>query len=443
MLKYHIQTIDVGSGGAADITFNSIPDQYDDLVVMVSSRSSRSFTSGDISLNLNGSASNFTGRFLQGNGSSAGSLTTTTRVGATSGNTATANTFGNATIYIANYRSSANKSISTDSVSEHNATTIYQAIDANLWSVTDAITSITLQIDAGAGNFMQYSSASLYGIKRGSSGEVEVASGGAISFSGGYTYHTFQSSGTFVANRNLNAEVLVVAGGGGGADNTGPGGGAGGYLASMLSLSSGQSYLATVGAGGAGSIFVGGANTQAATRGGASSFGSLGSLGGGATFSNAFPNGGAGGSGSGGYGSGTGGAGTAGQGNPGGAGAIYSNPAFGSGGGGGAGAPGEAAQSVSPYKGGDGGAGLQWLNGSYYAGGGGAGADSGRGFAPGVGGIGGGGGGGSASPTNGTPGTANTGGGGGGGSNSGGTDRGDGAAGGSGIVIIRYLTPAQ
>lgn len=171
----HIETVTVGSGGAASITFSAIAADWTDLVVMVSSRSSRSFTSGDISLNLNGSASNFTGRFLQGNGSSAASSTTTTRVGATSGNTATANTFGNATIYIPNYRSSANKSISTDSVSEHNATTIYQAIDANLWSVTDAITSITLQIDAGAGNFTEFSSASLYGITAGSDGIVSVS----------------------------------------------------------------------------------------------------------------------------------------------------------------------------------------------------------------------------------------------------------------------------
>ena len=178
MKKTLIEHIEVGSGGAASITFMSvgdIPSEYTDLVVMVSSRSSRSFTSGSIMLNLNGSASNFTGRYLLGTGSNASSSTVTTEVGQTSGNTATSNTFGNATIYIPNYRSSANKSISTDSVSEHNATTAYQGLYANLWSVTDPITSITLQIDSGAGNFVQYSSASLYGVTAGNDGITTVS----------------------------------------------------------------------------------------------------------------------------------------------------------------------------------------------------------------------------------------------------------------------------
>ena len=170
-----IEHIEVGSGGASSITFSAIAADWTDLVVMVSSRSSRSFTSGSIMLNLNGSASNFTGRYLLGTGSSASSSTVTTEVGQTSGNTATSNTFGNATIYIPNYRSSANKSISTDSVSEHNATTAYQGLYANLWSVTDPITSITLQIDSGAGDFMQYSSATLYGITAGSDGSTTVS----------------------------------------------------------------------------------------------------------------------------------------------------------------------------------------------------------------------------------------------------------------------------
>jgi hypothetical protein len=48
-----IATVEVGSGGAADIEFTSIPGTYTDLVVKVSARSTSS--SGDCRIELNGS----------------------------------------------------------------------------------------------------------------------------------------------------------------------------------------------------------------------------------------------------------------------------------------------------------------------------------------------------------------------------------------------------
>ena len=53
--------------------------------------------------------------------------------------------------------------MSADGVMENNATEAYQNLVAGLWSNTSAITSLTLA--KSTGNFVQYSSASLYGIK--------------------------------------------------------------------------------------------------------------------------------------------------------------------------------------------------------------------------------------------------------------------------------------
>jgi hypothetical protein len=161
---------------AASIEFTSIPQDGTDLVVLVSSRSNGAFTSSEIDIAFNGSSSNFTSRYLYGAGSGSGaSATDTTLVGVSSAASNTADTFGNATIYIANYTGSTNKSISTDSVGESNATTAYMAIAATLWSQTAAITSLTLQMDNGVRNFVAGSTASLYKITKGSDGIVTTS----------------------------------------------------------------------------------------------------------------------------------------------------------------------------------------------------------------------------------------------------------------------------
>lgn len=169
-----IAEVTVGSGGAASITFSAIPDTFTDLVLKLSLRSDVSALNRNILINPNGSSANGTSRILLGDGSSTGSQTNTRITGRDlPGNTATSNTFGNAEFYIPNYRSSAAKSISADNVMENNGTTVVMSISANLWNVTDAITSLV--IVAETGNLMQHSSASLYGITAGSDGITAVS----------------------------------------------------------------------------------------------------------------------------------------------------------------------------------------------------------------------------------------------------------------------------
>ena len=288
------------------------------------------------------------------------------------------------------------------------------------------------------------------------------ATGGTITTCGDDRIHTFTGPGTFtvcsVGNPigSTTVDYLVVAAGGGGGwgGGNGGGGGAGGMRFSFPNPGTGglpvsaQGYPITIGAGGSGgtgptvpggsggnSIFS--CKTSAGGGGGGSDdnhpVGKLGSDGG---------SGGGAGGGGGGPGPQPGGAGNTPpvsppQGNPGG---TVSPPGLigGTGGGGHSAAGGNVCGPQTP--GGTGGAGSPLtISGSNttYAGGGGGGADSG-----GTGGSGGAGGGGNGGNNNGTTcmtaGTANTGGGGGGSGGPGGPTSGVGAAGGSGIVIIRY-----
>ncbi len=438
-----IQTVTVGAGGAATIDFTSIPQTYTDLKIVLSIRWSDAGTD-TLGVQFNSSTSGYSARWVTGNGASASSGSDTSSplalgYQALGGSGTTASVFGNAEIYIPNYTSSNNKSVMSDTVSENNATTAWQALNAGLWSNSAAITSVTLKPYSGAGTFVQYSTATLYGVSNVPAAGNAKATGGIITYDDTYVYHTFPWSGTFTPLTSLTADYLVVAGGGGAggaqATDVGSGGGGagglrctvgatggGGTLESALSLTA-TAYTVTVGAGGAG-----GTNTSYGTDGSNSVFSTITSTGGGggARFGAA---GNTGGSGGGGGTSGGGGAGTANQGFAGAAG-LGSGARTG-GGGGGAGVAGTAGAS-----GGAGGNGVTTsISGTstVYAGGGGGGA--GASGAGGTGGTGGGGAG-SAYSGNGNSATANTGGGGGGASAPGSARTG--GTGGSGIVIVRY-----
>jgi len=155
----------VGAGGAASIDFTSIPSTYTDLCLVTSLRCSTATAAFfEVQITLNSSTSSFTAKQIYGDGSSAASSSPTTRQGGLlPANSITANTFSNGQIYFPNYAGSANKSYSVDSVTEANQTQAYSNLLAGLWSNTAAITSISLS--SGSGNFVQYSTAYLYGVK--------------------------------------------------------------------------------------------------------------------------------------------------------------------------------------------------------------------------------------------------------------------------------------
>ena len=157
-----IASVTVGSGGASTIDFASIPSTYTDLKIVFTLRSSAS--TNDCKIEFNGTTANYSERAFYGSGSAAGTFNDAIINPFVNSSSYTANTFLSGESYIPNYAGSAYKSVSTDTVQENNATLAYSAINAALWSNGAAITSIKLT--PASGNFAQYSTAYLYGIKK-------------------------------------------------------------------------------------------------------------------------------------------------------------------------------------------------------------------------------------------------------------------------------------
>jgi hypothetical protein len=159
----------IGSGGAADITFSSIPQTYTDLKLVMSMRSAGNLGGGNTyfditTVSFNGSSSNFLQQQAYGNGSSTVAGTGATLQIHCPGNGATSNTFGNAEMYITNYTLSANKLTNISLVTENNATSAINMLIAGLWSQSAAINSINLTMYGG--NIVQHSTFDLYGITK-------------------------------------------------------------------------------------------------------------------------------------------------------------------------------------------------------------------------------------------------------------------------------------
>lgn len=170
-----VSTVTVGAGGAASIEFTGIPATGTDLVLMLSMRSTASTTNDTMRIRFNNdSGGNYTQKWLRGDGASVFSsgdagFTSFRTPNAIVGNSATASTFSNVSIYVPNYAGSTAKSVSADVVTENNATTASEVLNASVWTGTAAISSIQISLDF-ATNLAQYSTASLYTITKGSGG---------------------------------------------------------------------------------------------------------------------------------------------------------------------------------------------------------------------------------------------------------------------------------
>lgn len=169
-----ISTINVGAGGAANIDFTSIPNTYTDLFVEFSLRTTLSggpFYFDDCAVRFNNdTAGNYVSMILRSrqNAKLVGANYSSSMIAlyeASAGNASTS-TFGNGHIYVTNYTASKYKSVSIDGASEtNNATENQMGFISGMWKSSSAITSIKLYSQNSA-NFVQYSSASLYGIKK-------------------------------------------------------------------------------------------------------------------------------------------------------------------------------------------------------------------------------------------------------------------------------------
>ena len=157
-----VETIEVGSGGAASITFSSITSGADHLLITLSARAT---ADGDALLFFNGdtSYSSYNREVLTGNGSvayaGAGNYPLLVPTG---NNSDTANIFSINRIFIPHYTDSNNKFGIHHGGRENNATATMMNFAWQVWSNSSAITSVTFTQLSGA--FAQYSKASLYKI---------------------------------------------------------------------------------------------------------------------------------------------------------------------------------------------------------------------------------------------------------------------------------------
>lgn len=163
---FKIETVEVASP-VTSVTFSSIPQGYTDLILKVSGRQDQPYADAYLRFN-NDSSAVYSVRRLRGDGaanssSSTSAATSASVFGLVNRSSFTANTFGNAEIYIPNYTSSNQKSFSLDTVNENNATSADAVIAAQLWASTAAINSITILADTGA-NFVANSTFTLYGV---------------------------------------------------------------------------------------------------------------------------------------------------------------------------------------------------------------------------------------------------------------------------------------
>ena len=157
------------TSNANSIVFSSIPATYTDLWIKIQGKTNISGDVDGVSFRFNGTVVS-SGGFAQrqnnyGNGTSAasGNFNGTAIVGSGTGTT---NIFGDAEIYIPNYRSGFNKSVCSDSsTAKTTATFVFQSNQFITSGVSAAITSVTIdQFDSGGTQFVTATNAVLYGI---------------------------------------------------------------------------------------------------------------------------------------------------------------------------------------------------------------------------------------------------------------------------------------
>jgi hypothetical protein len=169
-----IQTVTVGSGGAASISFTSIPSTYTHLQVRLMGRSADTSVANGVdnitmSFNSDTTYTNYRSHYLNGNGTSAiaGALQLSGFYAYTGdvANSYNSNTsiYGITVIDILDYvNTNKNKTVRSLNGVDRNGSGVVN-FTSSLWINTNAISTITISFISGT--ISQYSSFALYGIK--------------------------------------------------------------------------------------------------------------------------------------------------------------------------------------------------------------------------------------------------------------------------------------
>jgi hypothetical protein len=163
-----IATTTVGSGGQATVSFTSIPATYKHLQIRCISRGTIAATFTNVNLRFNSDSSSiYRTHWLDGNGTSAlgedSGASPEIYFGVGVGANANANVFGASVCDILDYASTNKFKVTRSLAGEDNNGNGFLGLISGLWRSTAAVTQI--DITPNSGNFVQYSSFALYGIK--------------------------------------------------------------------------------------------------------------------------------------------------------------------------------------------------------------------------------------------------------------------------------------
>jgi hypothetical protein len=171
-----IATVTVGAGGSSSISFTSIPSTYKHLQIRGILRSNSANNYDNVSLRFNSdSGSNYASHYLAGNGASASAYAWTSAAQIesfyTAGGGGISNMFSATVIDILDYANTSKyKTTRHLNGFDNNGTGAFDfakgavLLSSGLWQNTSAISTVTLSVTVG-GNFAQYSTFALYGIK--------------------------------------------------------------------------------------------------------------------------------------------------------------------------------------------------------------------------------------------------------------------------------------
>lgn len=161
------------SGGSASLTLSNIPQIYDDLRVIALTRSTGGGNNTYFRFNGDATSAGYLYQISYNNNGSttvpSGTGSDTSALALGNQNAYDASTFGPTDYYIPGYRNWSEKTMYGLSSQAFHTTGVpaYQYIAGTSWVSSSAMSSITsITIFSSSGNLQQYSSISLYGIKR-------------------------------------------------------------------------------------------------------------------------------------------------------------------------------------------------------------------------------------------------------------------------------------
>jgi hypothetical protein len=164
-----IATVTVGSGGASQIEFTSIPTDYTHLQIRGIGRSNQSTTDQELAITFNGVTSGYGRHYLAGDGSSAftnsrGYTDSAYYLPSITGASAGSNNFGMMIMDILDYKNTNKfKTIRSFAGYDNNGSG-YIFFNSTYFGSTNAISSMIIK-PFGGFNFVQYTQFALYGIK--------------------------------------------------------------------------------------------------------------------------------------------------------------------------------------------------------------------------------------------------------------------------------------